>query len=104
MPLFTEVPRREIPGCPLTQWARRRKPRLLHPGQDWLRRSLLVRYLKECDFVAFYVRYRLVTGFRRLLAQPICLLLAGAHRFFALPQGNAEHRAALAVTQGDEPL
>jgi hypothetical protein len=68
-------------------------------GEVWL-----VRYLKEGDLVPLYVRHRLVTGFRRLLAQPVCLLLAGSHGFFALLQGHAEYRAALAVTESDEPL
>ena len=41
----------------------------------------------DADLVPFHVLYRRAGGLCTLAAQPVCFLLAGAHGFFALPEG-----------------
>jgi hypothetical protein len=108
---ITSIHRESEKGCILANLGQgevRRGPRLLHTSTAATRqryaRSVLVRYLKEDNFVALYVRYRLVSGLGGLVPQAIRLFLTGSHGFFVFPQGYAEHRAALAVTEGDKPL
>jgi hypothetical protein len=67
LPLFTRLPLSSLLGFSAQEKGIRRGPRFLYLGRNrtWPKRSSgLVRYLEEDDFVALYVRYRLVTGLR----------------------------------------
>src|SRR4030095_8940258 len=64
----------------------------------------LARHLKEADFVALHVRYRVARILRRLAARTISELLARPHSLLALTKGYADQLATVAVTEGDEPF
>src|SRR5215213_5119901 len=50
----------------------------------------IVRHLKEADFVALYIRYRVARILRCVPARTISYFLAGLHSLLALPKGNAD--------------
>jgi hypothetical protein len=59
-----ELPRRGLLGNPYNSVGKKKGRGFYTPAGTGLDEVWLVRYLKEGDFVALYVRYRLITGIR----------------------------------------
>src|SRR3954447_4314075 len=65
-------------------------------------RPRLARHLEEADFEPLYILYSVADVLRRFPARTISHLLGGPHGLLALPKGDADQLAALAVTKGEE--
>ena len=70
-------------------------------GPTVSRPTALTVYLKEANFVYLRVRRGSATSLCYFTAPLVCTLLRGADGFFALPEGNPERPAVLAVVERD---
>ncbi len=66
--------------------------------------SLARWYFEDDHLTPVHARYRFDTSLSRLAAQTIRRFLAGTHGLLALPEVHADHLAALAINEPDEPL